>query len=706
MARILKIILGGVAAIVVLLVIAVLIVALTFDPNDYKEELIAAVEERTGRSFEIEGDIGLSLFPVLAIDVGRVRLGNAPTFDPDTEFLSLEQATVSIRVLPALLRREIRMGNVVVDTLDVNLAVNRQGQSNWQDLAEANAEAPVADQGDDGGMTISALEVAGLDIRNASLTYIDRQSGSEYRLSDLELGSGTVAAGQPITLSGGFGFDAEPAGLAGNMTIELTASFDDEIVTLSGTAINADVAGVAEVPVRVGLAADRITANLEQQTLSPGTLSLDAMDVDITADIEPFSYSGPITAEAQLSVAPFSARSLMSALAIDAPPTADPDVLDNIRFDAAAELTDNAIALSDMTLVIDDTTFTGRLSVPRANTGRYRVILDGDSIDVTRYMAPAPAEGAEAETDGGAQVEIPTELIRAFDVTGKFTLDEARLGDMRFTGLELGIVSTDGNMRLHPISAGLFDGSYSGDVRIDARRPETTLSVNETITGVSLAPLAAALFKQQNITGSIDGNFRLAGTGADLDAIRRDLDGTMSFSLSDGAYEGTDIWHQLRSARAKLKGEQPPEPTLPPRTRFSSVSASGTVTDGVLRNEDFRAELPYLQLTGRGTVSFVEASLDYSMTARVLERPEFVSGATEAEIDEFTEAVIPLSITGPLAAPKVRPDIEALLKKRVEEEVKERLLDKLIGDEADEEGGEEQDAEDVLKDKLKDLFKR
>ena len=50
----------------------------------------------------------------------------------------------------------------------------------------------------------------------------------------------------------------------------------------------------------------------------------------------------------------------------------------------------------------------------RANTGRYRVILDGDAIDVTRYMAPAPAEGADADDAGGGQVEIPTELIRAF----------------------------------------------------------------------------------------------------------------------------------------------------------------------------------------------------------------------------------------------------------------------------------------------------
>ena len=37
-------------------------------------------------------------------------------------------------------------------------------------------------------------------------------------------------------------------------------------------------------------------------------------------------------------------------------------------------------------------------------------------------------------------------------------------------------------------------------------------------------------------------------------AIQRSLAGNMSFVLSDGTYEGTDIWYELRRARALLKG--------------------------------------------------------------------------------------------------------------------------------------------------------
>jgi AsmA protein len=201
----------------------------------------------------------------------------------------------------------------------------------------------------------------------------------------------------------------------------------------------------------------------------------------------------------------------------------------------------------------------------------------------------------------------------------------------------------------------------------------------------------------------------------------------MSFELKDGAFEGTDIWYELRRARALLKSEEAPAPSLPPRTSFSSVSASGVVTDGVMRNDDLAAELPFMRLTGSGNVDLPAATVNYSLIARVLERPDGLQGVSEEELDDFTEAVIPLKITGPISSPSVKPDIEKLVRKQVEKELKDRLFDRLLGGDKEEappadaeqpaEGAppaegepetapEEKSVEDELKDKLKDIFKR
>jgi AsmA protein len=153
----------------------------------------------------------------------------------------------------------------------------------------------------------------------------------------------------------------------------------------------------------------------------------------------------------------------------------------------------------------------------------------------------------------------------------------------------------------------------------------------------------------------------------------------MSIELRDGAFVGTDVWYELRKARALLKGEQPPEAALPAKTDFNSLRMTGVVANGVLSSDDLFAELPFMQLTGGGQINIPAGTLNLAMNARILERPEFLQNATTEELNEFTEAVIPLKITGPIASPSIRPDLEKLLKKRVEDEIKEQLRDKLKG---------------------------
>jgi len=241
--------------------------------------------------------------------------------------------------------------------------------------------------------------------------------------------------------------------------------------------------------------------------------------------------------------------------------------------------------------------------------------------------------------------------------------------------------------------------------------------VNEKIADVNLAAMAKAMFDQDNISGTINGGFILAGSGLSLTAIQRDLDGSMSFELKDGALEGTDIWYQLRRARAMFRQEAVPEPVLPARTEFSAVRATGVVAKGIFTNDDFIAELPFLQLTGSGMVDLVSTEIDYAMQVRVFDRPEFMSGATEAELADFSKTVVPLKITGSLSSPSVRPDIleEALEEKK--EELKDQLLDRLLGGDAepatdgeagaDGEAAPEEESEEDLEDRLKkELLKK
>ena len=722
MGRLLKIFLYVVAAVAALILIASIVLYLVFDKDDFREQVSIEVEKITGRMLVIEGDIDISLFPWLAIDIGQTHLGNAAGFG-DTPFASFERARLSVKVMPMLLRQEVAIGTASIETLQLNLEINPDGRSNWQDLIELGEAAEAAPETEPKEAT--KLEVGGVEIRNAAVSYNDRQAIEEYQLAAFNLTTGAIAAGEPVQLSSDFGFKLMPANISG--TVEMSSEFsydaDAGVVALSDLSVEGLIEGIAEMPTTLGLNIPALSANTTAETLAPGAIEVSVAGIDLTADVEPFSYAGELTLAATIDVQPFSPRSLMQRMDIEAPVTTDANALGKVSVNAKAKVSDKSISLSDLTLVLDDTTFTGGLVVPRSANGTYRLDLAADSIDLNRYMAPAD-ESAAVEDEGAPPVEIPSDLIRPLNARGSLRVTEAHLGGLKFEDVVLELNAANGDVRLHPISASFFEGTYNGDVRIDVTGDTPVLSVNETISGVQLAPLAKAMFEQENITGEINGSFKLSGRGQDLAVIQRNLNGNMSFELLDGTFEGTDVWYEMRRARSLLKQEPAPEPELPPRTRFSTVSASGVVTDGIFTNNDLVANIPFIRMTGKGSVNLPDATVDYRLNARVLERPEFAEGSSDAELDEFTEAVIPLRITGPLDSPSVKPDVGGMLKKELENELKRQLTDKLFGSskkdeasadgepagEADgqaaEEPAKEEDLEDVAKRALFDLLNR
>ena len=708
-------IVGGVLA---LLLVVALAFYLLFDANDFKSDIETAVRDASGREFSIEGDISASLFPWLAVELGRTTLGNAEGFG-DEPFVRFDSARLSIKILPLIFGQEVAVGTASLEALRVNLAVDANGRSNWDDLLERQALAEEAALAapesvpEDGTTVEFGLDVANVVVRDAAFSYRDAEAGSEYYLRDVNLETGRIVRNAAVPVDGGLAFEILPDGISGQVELDLTMRFDPDsgAVDVSGLELGARIEGATEAPADIRLSAPDVRLNTREQSAAPGTLELSVFDLDLRADVEPFSYAGAVEPQASLSIAAFSPRSLLTALGAELPETADPAALELLSLDARAAVSVDAIALNDIVLVVDDTTFRGQLSVPRGEGGAYGLGLAGDSIDLNRYMAPAGDEAAAETAADEPPVEIPSELLQGLNARGSVTLGEALMGAILFEDIELVMNLNDGRLRLHPFSSRLFGGEYQGDVRLDVSGATPVLSVDERIQNVDMAPLGKAMFDQENLSGQINGVFTLSGRGEDMAKIQQTLNGNLSFELRDGALEGTDVWHQLRRARALVRRETAPEPELPARTRFSEVSATGTVVDGVLNNNDFRADMPFMQLTGQGSVDLVAATLDYSLRGRILDKPELMGDVTDDELADFTAAVVPVKISGTLSDPSFSLDLAEAAKERAKEEVRDRLLDLIGGDDAEapaqeSEEAEEPDAEDVLKDRLRDLIKR
>ena len=122
--------------IISLFVVGVIALSFIVDPNDYKQEISQQVEQTTGRTLTLEGDIGLSIFPWVALELGPLSLSNAKGFKAET-FAQVNAAQIRIKLIP-LLRKQLEMDTIILDGLVLNLEKDKSGKTNWADLTQSN----------------------------------------------------------------------------------------------------------------------------------------------------------------------------------------------------------------------------------------------------------------------------------------------------------------------------------------------------------------------------------------------------------------------------------------------------------------------------------------------------------------------------------------------------------------------------------------
>ena len=96
--RLAGIVIGGLVA---LLVLGLFAVYLFVNPNDFKPRIVKAVKEATGRDLALPGQIKLSVFPAIALELGPAKGGNPAGFATQP-FAAVKHFDLHVALLPLL----------------------------------------------------------------------------------------------------------------------------------------------------------------------------------------------------------------------------------------------------------------------------------------------------------------------------------------------------------------------------------------------------------------------------------------------------------------------------------------------------------------------------------------------------------------------------------------------------------------------------
>ena len=601
----------------VLLLVAVIIIApMVIDPNDYREEIQAVVKDKTGRDLSINGDLSLSVFPWVGIGINDVSLSNAAGFKAE-HFAQIKEANVKVRLLP-LLSQQVEVSTVVLNGMRLNLAKDKAGNTNWDDMVQSAGESSEkpsdADADKASGAALGAIAVGGLQIVDANITWDDASKGEKYKLADLDLTTEALSLGSPMGIDLAFTVDSsKPKAtvrfkLNGDLVINSAMNeFDFQGLTLA-----IDAAGE---PVPNGAMKVDITTHLVASLANEGSLNLNPISIK-------FDDS---TLSGQASIINFSKPAIGFNLAVDT-----------------------------------------------INVDRYLPKGAASNKNGSSAQVPPPA----------AVALIPVETIRNLNIDGLFKVQSLVVNGLTAQDASVKVFAKNGVLKTEQAVNKFYDGRYEGKTTVDARQNTPRITVDEQVIGVNIEPLLVDLMGESKVTGLANISANLTTRGNTISAFKSGLNGTAKFSFEDGAVTGFDVNALIKQAEAVLKGDLSAAATQGEgKTPFTDMSGSAKITNGLIDNQDLLMASSLVNIEGAGTANLVSEVLDYRLTLQRTKAKSDTELADSKDLKNILIPVnVGGTFAEPKVSLDVKAIVLATQKEKIEEkktELKEKLDEKI-----------------------------
>jgi AsmA protein len=730
-----------------LLIIVALGFALThlFDPNDYKDEIRKLVRDRAHVELTLNGDIGWSLFPWLGLELHDASV--ATLTEPTKPFADLQMLGLSVRVLP-LLRKEVQMSDVRVEGLNLMLTRDENGHGNWEDIGKvpataANPAQPPVPQTTPGTPPDAAatkpdkawqplkLDIDSLTVNNARVDFNDVQKARQFTAESIQLSTGPVhnATDIPVKLTA-FLSTNQPVirtktELTGKLRFDRALKryqFDD--MRLSGEAAGDPLQGKTLTFSAQGQLLADMSANVAEWT----NLKFSANQLRALGELHVRDLDKAPQLSGGISIAQFNLREFLDSIGQTAPALGD-NSLTRLEMVSRIAATQNSASLDDLTLRLDDSTFTGRVAVEDFARQSLRLKLKADTFDADRYRPPqseqAKAAGAARKTEvQGNEAQamaasgdsplpnqptqvawsdtklLPLERMRKLDVDADLNFGKLTVEKLQIQNAALKTSALDGVITVDSLRGDLYNGNFEVKGNLDVRLEVPLASVQTHIVKVPVERFIQSQGTTPPLRGLLNLNSDVTAKGNSEKALVESLNGTASFALNDGVLVNANLEQQLCRGISVLNRKTLSGDPRGKDTPFQQLNGNLTFRNGVASNPDLKVRTPGLTVNGDGDIDLRVLGMNYRVGV-IIEGDKSDMPDPACEVNpRFVGIEWPILCRGPLelGAKACRLDNEGLGK------VAAKLATDRIGDKIDEKLGDKVSPE--LKDAIKGLFKR
>ncbi|MEE9356182.1 MAG: AsmA family protein [Methylococcaceae bacterium] len=684
MGKIIKILLSLVAFLVFLVIVAIFVVPHFIDLNDYKDKLQTAVKEQTGRDALIEGDIDLSFFPWLGLETGKLSLSNAPGFG-EAPFVSIAESNIKVKILP-LLSKKVEIDRLVLKGLQLNLAKNKQGVSNWDDLAKKETqpssskneqpptppdEKPSTEEEKSPPIKLTDLAVGGISLEDANVKWDDFQSNQHIAVQDFDLTTGALKLNEPVDVEMDLAITMNEPQLKETIVFNGSLWVNDALNLFKLNNVNLKTVTEGETIPGNKLAADflaQIEVDKAKQTLNLSKFQMASGKLKLNADIMGEQIIDAPAFNGTISLAEFNLAAFLKSLDIALPAMQKTDALSKAAVQFGLQATQKSANINDLQISFDESKITGTASVNNFSKPAIRYDLTLNAINVDHYLPPKSnkKEGKEKQTTVPKDQSktktkssglFPVETLKTLNIDGKFKLGQLIASGLKMNEIGLNVLAKNGKLQTNQTIGKLYTGKYTGQINLDVTKQRPSLSLNEKLSGLQIEPLLTDLSGKARISGTTAATIKLNGKGNDIDAIKRTLSGNIDFTFLEGKLIGIDLHKLIKNIEDLIKGKGIPAMNDKASTPFTELKGSVQVNNGLAVNNDLQAYSSSLKINGKGSADLVSEKLDYAVTTKLLK-----AEANDNQSEKIKGLPLAIKVGGTFSKPTFQPDLEAILK--------------------------------------------
>lgn len=627
-----RVVLIGLGVLVVLLIAAILIGPSLIPSSVYRDQIAQAVQQATGRTFKIDGDVSLSVFPTVKAKVEKASLGNMPGGSAPT-MAEIGRLDVGLKLFPLLAHRA-EITSFVLNDATIHLEVGKDGTANWN-FPKTRQPEQAATPASSGENPLQELSLGDVRLVNGLVTYENLQTGDQKEIKNINAKIELPNLDQPLKIDGDLTYNDQ----ALHLTAELTKP--RAVMQKGSSAISFSVKGD---PLSASVSGD---ATFGDQMTFVGDTKLDVPSVRKLG-----AWLGsPIAGDRGFG--PMSISGKMNY-------TGDAFSFDNadLKFDAIHATGNFKTTLGAQTPLVTASLATDNLDL-RPYISQSNAATGGASA------SPAPAASAGWSTD-----PIDASALKSFDADLNFSAGKILVRDLTIDKSALELAVKSGVLTANLKQLALYGGAGKGTITLDGNSPALKLGANLALSGVDAQRFLKDFMKTDRIAGTGSFNVNVNGSGASQRDIVSSLNGSAAVNFANGALKGIDLVKIASIANAFLgkKGADTSQATtqsdqaqgVGDSTKFVSMGGTFAIASGVATTNDFKLINDLLSLSATGSINLPQQSIDFKVAP----------GKSQSD----GGLKVGLLVKGPLAKPKFTPDLSGLVQSEVN-----KALGKLLG---------------------------